>query len=154
MPAAEDTAEQQSLATGRRSFFGQVLVAGAGAVALLVGRTSAAQPSVGQGATPNQSTARDAISSSPASGRRMTTQAVGEEGGGWFGSRPGQVTTYALGEEGNGPWPPRRPSYQPPGRVTTYALGEEGSYYPPRRRRPPRYTTYALGEEGGYRYYR
>lgn len=54
--------------------------------------------------------------------RRVTTQALGEEGG--------RVTTYALGEEG--------------GRTTTYALGEEGGWRP--RRRP---TTYVVGEESG-----
>ena len=58
-----------------------------------------------------------------AQGRRVTTQALGEEGGGRF-------TTFALGEEG--------------GRVTTFALGEEGSGRP---WRPT--TTYPAAEEGG-----
>ena len=61
--------------------------------------------------------------------RRVTTYAVGEEGGG------GRVTTYAVGEEGGG------------GRVTTYALGEEGGGIGGGR--PGQVTTYALGEEGG-----
>jgi hypothetical protein len=88
-----------------------------------------------------------------ASAQRLTTQALGEEGGGpryrpypppgHGGNPPGRgrrgVTTYALGEEG-GPYPP---PYRG-GRVTTHALGEEGGR--PSRRRV---TTFALGEEGG-----
>ncbi len=66
-------------------------------------------------------------SSRPSPGR-VTTYAVGEEGGG------GRVTTYAVGEEGGG------------GRVTTYAVGEEGGGRPRQN-----VTTYALGEEGGGR---
>lgn len=50
---------------------------------------------------------------------RVTTLAVGEEGG-------GPITTLAIGEEGGGV-------------VTTLALGEEG----------PTVTTLAVGEEGG-----
>ena len=38
-------------------------------------------------------------------GRRMTTQALGEEGGEY--PRPRPPTTLALGEEGGGSWPPR-----------------------------------------------
>jgi hypothetical protein len=58
-------------------------------------------------------------------GRRITTQALGEEGG--------EVTTLAVGEEGGG--------------VTTQALGEEGGVIRPPK--PPFATTRALGEEGG-----
>jgi hypothetical protein len=58
-------------------------------------------------------------------GRRLTTQALGEEGG--------EVTTLAVGEEG--------------GEVTTFAVGEEGGFNPGPK--PPIATTLALGEEGG-----
>jgi hypothetical protein len=66
--------------------------------------------------------------------QKMTTMAVGEEGGKKPG-KPGHVTTKAIGEEGGGK----------PGHVTTKALGEEGGTKPP----PDMMTTLAVGEEGG-----
>lgn len=78
----------------------------------------------------------------------VTTQALGEEGGGYPPPThpPGPVTTYALGEEGGGTRPPHGP---PSGPITSQALGEEGGGYVPSYPRSP--TTYALGEEGsGY----
>jgi hypothetical protein len=104
------------------------------------------------------------VSPREASGQRMTTQALGEEGG--FspprhdGSPPGlggdppprsrewppglrrgwDATTQALGEEGG---PRRRPRWG--GRVTTEALGEEGGR---RIRGHGLATTEAFGEEG------
>jgi len=69
--------------------------------------------------------------------RRVTTYAVGEEGGGW-------VTTYAVGEEGGGTVTTYAVGEEGGGRVTTYAVGEEGGGRP-----PGQVTTYALGEEGG-----
>jgi len=80
-----------------------------------------------------------------AASHRMTTQALGEEGG-----RPRPVPR----PPGHGGYPPPGHGGRPPGwarRVTTQALGEEGG-----RWRRPRWherddvvTTYALGEEGG-----
>jgi hypothetical protein len=60
----------------------------------------------------------------------ITTQALGEEGGG--GTKP-SVTTKALGEEGG----------TKPGPITTMAVGEEGGT------KPGPVTTMAVGEEGG-----
>jgi len=81
-----------------------------------------------------------------ASAQIMTTQALGEEGGGRRAFPPGRGV-YP---------PPRHGGYLPPGhggsppglgwRATTQALGEEGGR-PVRRWR--RVTTQALGEEGG-----
>jgi hypothetical protein len=108
------TPEHESIETrpSRRSMLGRMVAAGAA----LLGFTAAA---------------------SAQTRRRVTTMALGEEGGrattfalGEEGGR--RVTTFALGEEG--------------GRVTTFALGEEGGLPPPRLPRP---TTFALGEEGG-----
>lgn len=131
--------------TGRRRFLARVFGLMAGGAALGLSRQASAQV-VGQGA--------------------MTTQAVGEEGGGWSGGNwgggggyttyalgeegGGTVTTYALGEEGSQPdgWHPPQGGY-----YTTQALYEEGGWTPPRRRyRRGRVTTYALGEEGGQWY--
>lgn len=83
---------------------------------------------------------------------------------GLFGTREaaaqsGRVTTQALGEEGGyprpGPRPPGHGGYPPPGhggyppghrrRATTLMTGEEGG----RGNQGDRVTTYALGEEGG-----
>ena len=62
---------------------------------------------------------------------KLTTFAIGEEGGEVttfaIGEEGGEVTTLAIGEEG--------------GEVTTLAIGEEGGHEP--------VTTNALGEEGG-----
>jgi hypothetical protein len=80
-----------------------------------------------------------AASARDASAQIMTTQALGEEGGG--GRR--------VFPPGHGFYPPPGHGGYPPGprwRATTQALGEEGGR-PVRRWR--RVTTQALGEEGG-----
>ncbi len=66
-------------------------------------------------------------SKAKATDNRMTTLALGEEGGTKPGTSGGRMTTMAVGEEGGGT-------------VTTQALGEEGG---------GTMTTMALGEEGG-----
>jgi hypothetical protein len=91
---------------------------------------------------------------------RMTTMAVGEEGGGKFPPGGGGATTLAVGEEGGGKFPPG-------GGATTLAVGEEGSGKFPFPGKPGKpvsdvfggseggiknpkpVTTMALGEEGG-----
>lgn len=90
-----------------------------------------------------------------ASAQRMTTQALGEEGG----PRHRVVPPPRGGV--SPPYPPGHGGALPPGHggtppglrrrwgVTTQALGEEGG--PPRRRYRRRVTTQALGEEGGRR---
>lgn len=78
-------------------------------------------------------------------GGGMTTQALGEEGGGY---RPpgGSYTTYALGEEG-GPGYYRPPQYYyRPGSRSYYPWQPRG--YDGRPTRPGTVTTFALGEEG------
>lgn len=49
----------------------------------------------------------------------ITTLALGEEGGGFFPSKPPNVTTLAIGEEDGGLSPNKPPN------LTTLALGEE-----------------------------
>lgn len=90
------------------------------------------------------------------SAQRMTTQALGEEGGPRYRDFPPPQGGISP------PYPPGHGGAPPPGHrgippglrrrwgVTTQALGEEGG--PPRRRRRyRRVTTQALGEEGGRR---
>jgi hypothetical protein len=96
-----------------------------------------------------------------AAAQRMTTQALGEEGG------PRHRVFPAPRGGSSPPWhggyPPGHRGYLPPGHggtppglrrrwgVTTQTLGEEGG--PPRRGRwSDRVTTQALGEEGGRRW--
>ena len=153
VPDADDGAPRNSLPgayfdgwrTARRSFFGQVAALAAGAAALLIGRNSRGQNLQLQGAAtlPGATTGQVMPNET-----RYTTQALGEEGGGYQPPvrpslpPPGTVTTYAIGEEGGSY---RRPPYStapPPATVTTYAMGEEGGVYRPRRyfyRRPPNY---------------
>lgn len=69
---------------------------------------------------------------------KVTTLAVGEEGG-VRPPGPPRPTTQAVGEEGGGQPP------QPP-KPTTKAVGEEGGGQPPQ---PPKPSTQAVGEEGG-----
>jgi hypothetical protein len=72
-------------------------------------------------------------------GSKITTQAVGEEGGGL--DKPGNgfdITTLAVGEEGGGLDKPGN------GSKTTLAVGEEGGGFD-----KPRITTMVVGEEGG-----
>jgi hypothetical protein len=163
-PSMEDVNSAQAIDalpapfTSRRLFFAKMFAAAAGALAVFTVRSVSAQRRAEQGrrgeaGRPSSLPWRPSYDSG-----EVTTQALGEEGGGW-----GQVTTYALGEEGAayppGGWPP------PSGPITTQALGEEGGrpslpryrrdpppFYRPPRDYPPRgrYTTQALGEEGGW----
>lgn len=131
--------------TPRRTFFGRALAAVAGLFTLGAAGTVLARDSWRQGSrgrwyyspsrpswrpSPGRVTTYAVGEEGGGGGGRVTTYAVGEEGGG------GRVTTYAVGEEGGGGG----------GRVTTYAVGEEGGGRP-----PGQVTTFAVGEEGGGR---
>jgi hypothetical protein len=126
--------------SSRRTFFAQTLGLAVGAAAVATSRPALAQQTTGQ---------RDRGSDTHAAqdrnlrreDNRVTTQALGEEGGGYGGD--GRYTTQALGEEGG---------RSGDGRYTTYALGEEGAGQPgwPGPPRRGRYTTMALGEEGAW----
>ena len=99
--------------TDRRAFFGWAAAMLGGAAAFLSARPAQARRRKG----------------------RVTTQALGEEGGG----RP---TTKAIGEEGGGGKPgpsTRMRGEEGGGTATTLAVGEEGGTA----------TTLAIGEEGG-----
>src|SRR5687767_1239878 len=97
--------EPEATAIARRTFFGQVTALAAGAAAILLGRTSRAQP------LPGSAGVRSGVTIQPApSGERYTTQTLGEEG-----------SAYPPGL----PSPPGSPGQPPPGVVTTYAVGEE-----------------------------
>ncbi len=147
---------------GRRGFFAGLLAALAGLAAYAIGREAQAWPP-----WQRRRSGRSYREYGRGEGReidddrRITTQAIGEEGGGQRPPRdsthPGPITTQAIGEEGG----------QRPGPITTQAIGEEGSGYRPPREPPPRatpendarpprdqpsgagrITTQALGEEG------
>lgn len=110
----EEAADGGPALTDRRAFFGWAAAMLGGAAALLSARPAEAKKR------------KD----------RITTQAIGEEGGG------GRPTTKAIGEEGGGgkPWPSTKMrGEEGGGTVTTLALGEEGGTA----------TTLAIGEEGG-----
>src|ERR1041384_2862949 len=91
------TVKPENVATSRRGLFG--LLAGAVAVGAF---------SLSSGSNAQAQVVTTQMLGEEGGGRRVTTQAIGEEGGGQ------RVTTQAIGEEGGG----RRP--------TTYMLGEEG----------------------------
>ncbi len=100
----------------------------------------------------------------PVANNKMTTMAVGEEGGDcppkskhpYLG--PPIAYTKAMNEDGGcyKPRPPIGPPIKPPV-LTTYAMNEEGGGMPPPKDqppigppiKPPIATTQAVGEEGG-----
>lgn len=133
VPAGESEQFGERLArcghSSRRGFMatlGALSAAVAAALAPRVGQALQSGPTTGQTGSMPPSGSNNA-------GGRMTTYAVGEEGGQTPPSSGGTVTTFAVGEEG-GTTPPSSG-----GTVTTYAVGEEGGGYP---RYPSRRTYY------------
>jgi hypothetical protein len=97
----------------------------------------------GQPAMPRELEFEETVPSAEAEsvggGFKMTTRAIGEEGGdrSWRLPLPRPI-----------PYPNPKPVPIEPPKYTTLALGEEGGFDPPSLK-PPEVTTLAIDEEGG-----